>query len=51
MKANELISKQQRPGQSQYGMLETFMINCILIIFWWLEAMLTDRLSGKEITS
>ena len=31
--ANELICKLQRPGQSQYGMLEAFMINFILKIF------------------
>ena len=32
-KANELICKQQRPAQSQYGMLETFMINSIWLYF------------------
>ena len=32
-KANELIRKQQRPTQSQDGMLEAFMINFILMIF------------------
>ena len=32
-KANELIRKQQRPDQSQNGMLEAFMINFILILF------------------
>ena len=46
-KANELIRKQQRPAQSQYGMLETFMIKLILIVFFWLQAMLTDRLCGN----
>ena len=28
-KANELIRKQQRPAQSQYGILEAFMIRGI----------------------
>ena len=32
-KANELICKKQRPAQSQYGMLETFMINSIWLYF------------------
>ena len=32
-KANELIRKQQRPTQSQHGMLEVFMINFLLMIF------------------
>ena len=43
-KANELIRKQQRPAQNQYGMLEAFMIKFILMIFCRLETMLTDRL-------
>ena len=47
-KANELICKQQRPAQSQYGMLEVFMINFLLVIFYWFEAMLTDRLCRKS---
>ena len=46
-KANELIHKQQKPAQSEYGMLESCMINSILMIFCWLEAMLTDRLHRK----
>ena len=47
-KANESVRKQQRPAQNQYWMLKTFMINFILIIFWWLEAMLTNRLHRKS---
>ena len=34
-----LKKKQQRPGQSQYGMLEAFMMNFILMIIYWIEAM------------
>ena len=49
-KANELIRKQQRPRQSHYGMLEAFMINFILMIFCWLEAMLTDRIRRESIS-
>ena len=42
-KANELIHKQQRPAQSQYGILEAFMINFILMIFCYLnECLPTD---------
>ena len=48
MKANELIRKQQKPAQSHYGMVEGFMINFILMIFCWLEAMLTNRLHRKS---
>ena len=33
---------------SQYGMLKAHMINFILMIFCWLEAMLTNRLSRKS---
>ena len=47
-KPNELIHKQQRPAQSQYGLLEAFMINFILIILFWLETMLTDRIRRKS---
>ena len=43
-KTNELIRNQQRPAQSQYGILESFMINSILMILYSLEAMLTGRL-------
>ena len=46
-KSNELLRKQQRPTQRQDGMLEAFKINFILMIFCWLEAMLTDRLCRK----
>ena len=42
-----LIHKQQRPAQSQCGILEAFMIDFILMIFYWLEGMLTDRLQRK----
>ena len=39
------MCKQQRLDQSQDGMLEAYyMISFILIIFCWLEAILTDRL-------
>ena len=31
-KVNELIGKQQRPAQSQYGMLEAFKINFVLTL-------------------
>ena len=31
--ANELIRTQQRPAESQYRILEAFMINFILMIF------------------
>ena len=47
-KANELIRKKQGPAQSWYGMLEAFMIKFILMIFCWLEAILTDRLCRKS---
>ena len=47
-KANEFIRKQQGPAQSQYEILEEYMINFILMIFCWLDAMLTDRLSRKS---
>ena len=47
-KANEFIRKQQRPAQSQYKMLGAYMINFILMIFCWLDAMLTDRLHIKS---
>ena len=39
------IRKQQIPPQSQYGMLEAFMINFILMIKCWLEAILTENLN------
>ena len=32
-KANEFIRKQQGPAQSQYEILEEYMINFILMIF------------------
>ena len=47
-KANEFIRNQQGPAQSQYEILEEYMINFILMIFCWLDAMLTDRLSRKS---
>ena len=47
-KGNEVILKQQRPVQSQYEILEAFMINFVLMIFCWLEAMLTERLRRKS---
>ena len=47
-KVNELIHKQQRPAQSQYGIWEAFMINFILMIFCWFEWMLTNRLCRKS---
>ena len=47
-KVNDLIHKQQRPAQSQYGILEAFTINFILMIFCWLEGMPTDRLRRKS---
>ena len=43
-----MIGKQQTPAQSQYGILEAFMINFILMAFCWLEAMLTNRLCRKS---
>ena len=48
MQANELINKQQRPGQSQSGTLGAFKINFVLMMFCCLEAMLTDRHRGKS---
>ena len=48
-RANQLIRKQQRPAQNHYVMLEAFMINSILLmIFCWVQAMLTDRLHRKS---
>ena len=48
-KTNELLRKQQRPAKNHYVMLEAFMINSILLmIFCWLQAMLTDRLHRKS---
>ena len=35
--ANKLICKQHRAAQRQYGILEAFMIELILMIFWWLK--------------
>ena len=35
--ANELIRKQQKAAQSQYGMLEAFKINIVLMIFYCLK--------------
>ena len=32
-------------------MLEAFMINSILIIFYWLEAILADRLRRKSVNN
>ena len=46
--ANEVIRKQQRPVQSQYGILEVYMIQFILIIFCWLKAILIDRPCRKS---
>ena len=46
--ANKLICKQHRAAQRQYGILEAFMIELILMIFWWLEAMLTKRIHRKS---
>ena len=46
--ANKLIHKQQRPDQSQYGMLEAFMTNFILKIICRIEAMLTDTAAFAE---
>ena len=43
-----MIRRKQWTSQSQYGMLEAFMINFILMIFCYLEAMLTDRLRWKS---
>ena len=48
MQTNELILKEQRPVQSQYGILEVFMINFILIIFCCLETVLTNRFCRKS---
>ena len=42
------MHKQRRPSQRQYEMLETFMTNVILMIFFRLKAMLTDRLRRKS---
>ena len=36
-KGNELIHKQQRPAQSHYGMLASFMSISILMIFCYLK--------------
>ena len=41
---NELIRKQQTPVQSQYGILEAYMIHFIWIIFCWLKWMLKQTL-------
>ena len=43
-----MIRKQQRPDQSQYGMLEAFMTNFILKIICGIEAMLTDTAAFAE---
>ena len=39
---------QQRPAQSHYGIFEAFMIKLILMIFSWLDSVLTDRLHRKS---
>ena len=39
---------QQRPAQSHYGIFELFMIKLILMIFSWLDSVLTDRLHRKS---
>ena len=43
-----MIRRKQWTSQSQYGILEAFMINFILRIFCYLEAMVTDRLCWKS---
>ena len=45
------MPKQQRPAQSQYEMLESFMTNFILTIFCCLEAMLANGLRRKSISN
>ena len=51
-KVNELTRKRQTPVQSQYGMLEAFMINFIFIIFCYLKQCLpadfAENLLGRK---
>ena len=49
-KANELVRKQQKPAQSQYGILEASMIKFHFDNILLVEAMLTDSLAARKIS-
>ena len=46
-KENDLIRTKNQPVQSYYEILEAFIIEFILMVFCWLEAILTKKLRRK----